>query len=202
MKTNNLVSGIPSINSILPHCEGCLFGKQSKTSYPTTAATRATVPLALVHTDLCGPMSTPSFGGALYFLLFIDDCSRFTSIYFLSKKSAILSHFQAYNVLVKNQFGDRKILILRSDNGGEFISNAFNRFCQDEGIQCQLTNPYNPAQNGISERKNRTLVEAVRSMLNVAHLINSFWAEAVASACYLQNCSYTSTLTNVTPYEL
>jgi len=75
-------------------------------------------------------------------------------------------------------------------------------YCTDEGIQRQLTNLYNHAQNGVSERKNRTLVESSCSMLKVAQLSNSFWAEALNTSCYLQNCSYTSTIDNVTPHEL
>lgn len=65
-----------------------------------------------------------------------------------------------------------------------------------------MTNPYNPAQNGVSERKNRTLVEAAHSMLKAAQLPNEFWAEAINTACYLQNHSYTSALDNTTPIEL
>ena len=93
MQTHNMVNGLPPLKSNLPLCEGCVFGKQTQSSYPTTLSTRAIAPLALIHTDLCGPMSTPSLGGALYFLLFIDDYSRFTHVYFLNKKSSTLSLF-------------------------------------------------------------------------------------------------------------
>jgi len=119
-------------------------------------------------------MSTPSLSGALYFLLFIDDFSRFTSTYFLSKKSTILSHFQDYKSRVEKQFDNQKILILSSDNGGEFTSHTFNRFCYNHDIQRQLTNPYNPAQNEISECKNCTLVESAWSILKVTQLSTSF----------------------------
>jgi hypothetical protein len=146
-------------------------------------------------------MKTPFIGGALYFLIFIDDFSRYTHIYFLQKKSAVLSYFNQYKSLVETHTS-KKILILCSDNGGEFTSKFFNKICIDSGIQRHLTNPYNPSQNGVSERKNRTLIEFARSMLHTAQLSNMYWAEAVFTACYLQNCSYTSALDNTTPFEL
>jgi hypothetical protein len=146
-------------------------------------------------------MKTPSFGGAVYFLLFIDDYTRYTYVYFLKKKSVVLSYFLQYKALVENQTS-RKILFLRSDNGGEYTSNNFNQFCVQHGIQCQCTNPYNLAQNGVFELKNRTLVESTRSMLHTAQLHTFFWAEALHTACYLQNISYTSALIKTTLFEL
>jgi len=104
MKYHDLVIGLPSLKSDLPLYKGCLFGKQSKNSYPIDYAKRAIITLALIHADLCGPMSTPSLGGALYFLLFIDDFSKYTSIYFLFKKSTVFLHFQDYKSLVENHF--------------------------------------------------------------------------------------------------
>jgi transposase InsO family protein len=88
------------------------------------------------------------------------------------------------------------------DNGGEYTSNSFTKFCQDHGIQHHLTDPYHPAQNGVAERKNRTLVEAARSMLQVAHMSKHLLAEVVATACYLENHFYTTSLNNITPYKL
>lgn len=201
MHTSNLVIGLPPLKSNMTFCEGCIYGKHSKSNVNIEPATRATQVLALIHSDLCGPMSMKSLGGALYFLLFIDDYSRYTHIYFLKKKSETFSYFQSYKTLVENQTS-QQILILRSDNGGEFISKDFNKFCIDHGIHRHFTNPYTPSQNGVSERKNRTLMEAARSMLRIASLSHSFWAEATATACYLQNISYTKSLNNTTPYQL
>ena len=142
MTTNNLVNGLPPIKSNLSLCENCVFGKHPKTSYPTEPVTRATELLALVHTDLCGPMQTPSLGGAFYFLTFIDDYSRFTHIYFLSKKSDTFHKFIQYKNLVENQTSKR-ILILRSNNGGKFCSKKFDQFCLDHGIvRCPVVNTY------------------------------------------------------------
>ncbi|MCO5558473.1 hypothetical protein L7F22_012057 [Adiantum nelumboides] len=82
---------------------------------------------------------------------------------------------------------DLPVQILRSDNGGEYVSNAFQKFCKDAGIQQQYTTPYTPQQNGVSERKNRTLVSAARAMLLTAGLSKPYWEEVVATAGYLQN---------------
>lgn len=189
------------MKSSIPIYDSCVFGKHSKSPYPPDPATRATEILALIHTDLCGSMNTPSFRGAYYFLLFIDDYSQYTHVYFLTRKSETLSQFIKYKNIVERHT-NKHILILRSDNGGEFTSKQFNNYCHESGIQRQFTNPYNPTQNGISERKNRTLVESARSMLKAANLPNSFWAEAISTACYLRNISHTKALNNITPYQL
>lgn len=144
MASSKLVIGLPPIKSNSTLCEGCVFGKQTKSPYPHAPVTRATQALPLVHTDLCGPMYTPSLRGALYFLLFIDDYSRFRYIYFLQKKSQTLSHFQCYKTLVEKHTS-KQILILHFDNGGEFISNDFTSFCELNGIKRHFTNPYGPS---------------------------------------------------------
>jgi len=119
----------------------------------------------------------------------------------LHKKPAVLFYFIQYKNLVENHTS-KKILILRFDNGGEFTSQNFNKICTNSGIQHHLTNPYNPFQNDVSEHKNKLFVESARSMLHTAQLPNIYWAEVVFTACYLQNCSYTSALDKTTPFEL
>ena len=94
-----------------------------------------------------------------------------------------------------------KIKILRSDNGGEFNSNEFNNILQSQGILHQTTIPHHPQQNRKAERKNRTHMDVARSMLKTANLPNTFWEEAVATACYLQNCLPMTTLSSKTPLK-
>ena len=173
MYSKDLVHGFPPIQSTIPICGNYLVGKHPKSPYPNDAATYATQLLALVHTDLCSPTQTPSLERALCFLIFVDNYSRFTHIYFLSQKSIAFPHFIQYKILIKNQT-NHQIAILRSDYGGEFCSNKFDQFCVDHGIARQFTNPYNPTQNGVAECQNQTLVESARSMLKVAQLNNSF----------------------------
>ena len=108
-----------------------------------------------------GPMSPKSKGGALYVFTFIDDYSRFVYVYLLEAKSQVLERFKAFRVMVETQM-DCKIKCIRSDNGGEYTNYRFNKHCADQGILHQTRVPYNPQQNGIAERMNRTLVEMAR----------------------------------------
>ena len=123
-------------------------------------------------------MQTKLLGGSIYFLLFIDDYSCMSWVYFLQHKSKT---FQKFQIFKENQTGCH-IKVLRTDRGGEFISKEFNLFCEEEGIQRELIAPYTPEQNGIAERKNRTIVKMARSMLQARRLPNQFWAEAVATS--------------------
>ena len=95
--------------------------------------------------------------------------------------------------MIEKQTG-KFIRILRSDQGGEFKKGVFTKYCNEHGIQQQFTTPYTPQQNGVAERKNRTLVECARSMLKGKNLTNGFWAEAVNIAVYLKNRSPTKSL--------
>eukprot|EP00253_Pinus_taeda_P021493 PITA_21493 len=136
--------------------------------------------------------------GTLYKLQ--DDFSRNTWIYFLKKKSEVFDRFKEFKALVENQT-EKKIKVLRTDNGGEFCSKEFEEFCKKCGIARQKTTPYTPQQNGVAERMNKTLMERARSMLSGAGLGQEFWAEAVDTACYLVNRSPSSALEDKTPQE-
>ena len=104
-----------------------------------------------------GPMNTKSFGGSQYFLLFTDDYSRMSWVYFLKLKSETFDNFWKFKALVERQSG-RYIKALRTDRGGEFLSNEFSSFCEENGIHKELTAPYTPEQNGVAEHKNQTVV--------------------------------------------
>ncbi|XP_077228618.1 uncharacterized protein LOC143861606 [Tasmannia lanceolata] len=142
---------------------------------------RAYKPLMLIHADICGPMQTLSLSVNKYFILFVDDYSKMTWVYFLKQKDEAFSIFKQFKALVENQSG-HSIITLRTDRGGEFISKEFQDFCHESRIKRQLTASYTPEQNGVAERKNRTFVEAARSMLKDKGLPNDYWAEAVATA--------------------
>ena len=199
LKNKGIIFGLPRIDST-NLCEGCIYSKQTRKSFHVGRSRRASHCLELIHADLCGPMQTNSLGGSIYFLLFIDDYSRMSWVYFLQHKSETFQKFQMFKAMVENQSGCH-IKVLRTDRGGEFVSKDFNLFCEEEGIQRELTAPYTPEQNGIAERKNRTIVEMARSMLQARRLPNQFWAEAVATSVYLLNISPTKAVMNRTPYE-
>ena len=131
-------------------------------------------------------MSAQSLSGYLYYVLFIDDFSRKTWIFFLKAKNKTLGKFQEFKALVENQ-SSRKICTLRSDNGGEYISREFNDFFQKVGIKRELTVPYNPQQNGVAKRKNVTVCKAARAMMCDQDLPTSLWVEVVGTAVYVQN---------------
>ena len=133
-------------------------------------------------------MPVVSMGGAQYFVTFIDDFSQKVWVYSLKRKDQVLSVFQRFVTLVETQT-DKKVKCLRSDNGGEYVSKAFQDFCDAKGIKREFTAPYNPPQNGVAERMNRTIQEKIRSMLSNASLPNGFWAEALATAIHLINRS-------------
>ena len=196
-----IVTGLPEFRE-REHdevCHGCTLGKYTKAAYPRSDS-RATGVLELIHSDVCGPMSSVSLSGFEYFVIFIDDYSRKTWIYFMKTKSQVFSLFQEFKALVENQTG-KKIKALRSDNGGEYVSNDFKDFCAQEGIRREWTVPYNPQQNEVAERKNRSIVGAARSMLHDQSLPFFLWAEACSTAVYLQNRSPHRVLGSKTPEE-
>ena len=110
-----------------------------------------------------GPAKVSSFGGSLYFVTFIDDASRKLWIYFLKQKSDVFDVFKNWRATTENETG-LKLKCLRSDNGGEYCSDEFERYCAMNGIKRQKTVPRNPQQNGVTERMNRTITERARCM--------------------------------------
>lgn len=147
-------------------------------------------------------MSTPSINGCLYYIIFFDDCSRRTWIFFLKKKesSEVISKFKQFKALVENQ-SRKKIKILRSNNGGEYISDIFKDFCISIGIKREFSIPYNPQQNGVAEHKNRSIIELAKSMIHDQNLHTSFSAEASNTVVYIKNCCPQSVLDNITLEE-
>ena len=181
-------------------CEGCAHAKQKRASFPKGQATRASEILEIVHSDVCGPMQENSLGGSRYFVTFIDDKSRFTAVYFMKTKDQVLEKFKEYEAMVTNMT-EKKIKILRSDNGGEYTSKEFSNYLKEKGIQHQLSVPRTPQQNGVAERMNRTIQETARSMMHNAGQDKKFWAEAVCTAVMIRNRSPTVSVDNMTPYE-
>jgi transposase InsO family protein len=119
-------------------------------------------------------MTVPSLGNFVYYVIFIYDYSCKTWIYFLKVKDEVFSKFQEFKALVEN-LSRRKIKILRSNNGGEYTSNKFKYFCREAMIKRELTTPYNPQHNGVAERKNRSIVEAVKAMIHDQNLLMHLW---------------------------
>ncbi|KAL0556644.1 hypothetical protein IC582_005158 [Cucumis melo] len=193
-----MVRGIQNINHWTNICEVCILAKHHRDSFPTGKAWRASKPLELIHTDWCGPMRTTTNGGNRYFITFIDDFSRKLWIYFLKEKSEALVCFKSFKAFTENQSG-YKIKTLRSDRGGEYI--AFGNLFKEQGIHHQMTARMTPQQNGVAERKNRTIMEMARSMLKAKNLPNKFWGDVVACTVYILNRAPTKSVPGMTPYE-
>jgi hypothetical protein len=156
--------------------------------------------LELVHGDICGPVTPTTPSGNRYFILLVDDASRFMWVRALASKdtaTAAIKHFQA---TAEAETG-RKLRAFRSNRGGEFNSTDFAEHCAEHGVRRQLTTPYTPQQNGVVERRNQTVVGTTRSMLKAKGLPGIFWAEAVTTAVYVLNRSPTKGVTGMTPYE-
>ena len=169
-----------------------MVGKQHRDTFERSTW-RAKKSLELVHSDLCVPMNPTSKGGGRYILTFIDDFSRKVWVYFLKQKDEVFKNFEMFKILVENE-SENKIKQIRSDNGGEYVNNKFKSFCEYHGIKREMTNRYTPQQNGIVERKNRTLVEMARCMIQSKNLPLFLWAEAVNIASHVLKRSPTSVL--------
>ncbi|KAG6468104.1 hypothetical protein ZIOFF_072672 [Zingiber officinale] len=181
-------------------CEGCQFGKSHRLPFENSTS-RCTTPLERIHSDLMGPTKTTSYSEGNYMLLFVDDYSRFTWVYFVKHKSETFSIFLDFKKIVEGELG-RKIKTLRTDNGGEFCSNEFLSFCRDNGIKRELSCPDTPQQNGVAERKIRHLVETCKSWLHAKKLPKELWAEGMNCAAHVINRAPLSSTNNKAPYEL
>ena len=134
-------------------------GKMTKTSF-TDFLERASDLLELIHTDVYGPMSSTARGGFQYFITFTDDLSRYGYVYLMRHKYETFENFKEFQNEVENQCG-KKIKALRSDRGGEYLSHEFSDHLKSCGIVPQLKPPGTPQRNGVSERRNPTLLDMV-----------------------------------------
>ena len=168
-------------------CSACVYGKATRSVIPKERSSRrAYFCLDLVHSDVCGPLEVQSIGGAKYFITFIDDHSNWSVVYPMHHKSESFQRYKMFAQLAQTHTG-RKIKVLRTDRGGEYLSSEFKSFLTENGTQHQLTAAYTPEQNGVAERLNRTLINLVRSMLAHKKVTKGFWAEALANAVYVRN---------------
>jgi len=180
-------------------CEGCVMGKIVRLPFPPSSSHAKNV-LDLVHTDLCGPMGVDSIGGARYVMVLLDDHSRYPWVYFLRAKSDATKFFKDWLIKVE-RLTEHKLEIIRSDNGGEYTSNAFEKYLTDLGIDHQTTVPYTSQQNGVAERTNRTIVERTIALMHSERLPTGLWAEVMDTVVYLKNRSPSRALKRSTPFE-
>jgi len=200
LQQKKMVDELPQFKAIQQVCEGCLAGRQHRDSFPKESIWRASKILQLVHADIYGPINQISNSSKRYLITFIDDFNRKIWVYFLTDKSEAFDTFKIYKAKVEKETR-AFIQSLRTDRGGEFTSLKFISFCNENGIYKQLTAPYTPQQNGVAERKNRTIMNMVRSMLSEKRIPKSFWLEVVNWAMHVLNRSPTLAVKNRTPAE-
>nr|GEY83999.1 retrovirus-related Pol polyprotein from transposon TNT 1-94 [Tanacetum cinerariifolium] len=197
-----LVRGLPRLKFEKDHLRsGCQLGKSKKhTHKPKTENTNLEV-FNTLHMDLCGLMRVQTINGKKYILVIVDDYSRFAWVKILRSKDetpeVVIKFLQQIQVGL-----NKTVRCIRTDNGTEFVNQTLTEYYERIGIFHQKTIPKTPQQNGVVERRNRTLVEAARTMLIFYKALMFLWAEAVATACYTQNRSLIHTRRNKTSYEL
>jgi hypothetical protein len=195
-----MVEGIPELRSTHEGiCKGCALGKNIKKPFPSNNNKSKEI-LDLIHSYVCGPMPVKSLGGSSYYVIFIDDYSRKTWLYLLKTKDKVFNKFQEFKEEIEN-LTNNKFKTLRTDNGGEYTSKEFIAFCKLAGIRRELTIPHNPQQNGVEERKNRSIEETVKALLNYQGLSMFLWGEAAMKTIYVQNISPHRILKDMTPEE-
>nr|GEU43585.1 putative ribonuclease H-like domain-containing protein [Tanacetum cinerariifolium] len=198
----NLVRGLPS--KIFENEQtyfACQKGKQHRASCKTKTKNSISLPLHMLHMDLFGPTFVKSLMKKMYCLVVTDDYSRFTWVFFLSTKDETSDILKSFITRIEN-IVDHRDNVIRCDNETEFKNRDMNQFCEMKGIMRQYSVAKTPQQNRVTERINRILIEAARTMLANSKLPTTFWVEAASTACYVQNRVLVVNHHNKTPYEL
>jgi transposase InsO family protein len=181
--------------------ETCQTGKQVGTQYRTKNIMTIIRPLQMPYIDLFGPIAYISISGNKYGLVIIDDYSRFTWVFLLQDKSETQEVVKKFLKRAYNKF-DAKFKRIRNDNDIEFKNTQVKDYHHEEGIKHELSAPYTPQQNGVAERKNRTLIEMTRIMIDEYKTFNRFCTESINTTCHTTNRLYLHKLLNKAPYEL
>jgi len=178
-----------------------VLGKTHKPPFHKQSEKRNTEPGELIHSDVSGPMSETSLGGAKFFVTFKDDATGYRYVYFMKHKADVYECFKEVEREIANKC-DRKIRVLRSDNGREYCNGKMNKYLSALGIRHERTASYTPEQNGKSERDNRTIVKYALTLLHAKDLPKFLWSEAVNTAVYMLNrISKASNDKHMTAYE-
>ncbi|WVZ93409.1 LOW QUALITY PROTEIN: hypothetical protein U9M48_039389, partial [Paspalum notatum var. saurae] len=194
LSSMGLIQGLPKLKAEKDLvCHPCRPGEMVAASHTLVMSS---YPGELLHMDTIGPARVALVSEKRYVLVVVDDFSRFSWVFFVESK---IEAFGFVRDLVENHKAMRAI---RSDNGGEFRNSRFENFCRDLGLKHQFPSPYTPPQNGVVERKNRTLVEMARTMLDEHRIPRRFWAEAVNTVCYIANRIFLRAFLGKTSYEL
>ncbi|GJU24200.1 retrovirus-related pol polyprotein from transposon TNT 1-94 [Tanacetum coccineum] len=202
LASKELVRNLPKLKFDQHFCDACKIGKQAHASHKAKNIVSTTRCLELLHMDLFGPSAVRSYGGNRYTLVIVDDYSRYTWTRFLKNKTEAFDQFEIFSKKIQNQLGCT-IVSIRTDHGREFDNEVqFGEFCNANGITHNFSAPRTPQSNGVVERKNRTLQEMSRTMLNEQSLPQKFWCNAVDTSTYILNRILIRAILGKTPYEI
>jgi len=176
----------------------CQLGKSKQLPF-SDSTTESTAPLEIIHSDVWST-STPSLSSCRYYVIFIDDYTRFCWLFPLSIKSDVYSVFVKFKLLVEKQF-NYTIKQFQSDNGGEYCSNIFKQFLSANGIFHRLSCPHTSQQNGLAERKHRHIMEMGLTFLAQSGLPKQFWVDAFLTSIFIINRLPTKVLDYLSPFE-
>jgi transposase InsO family protein len=180
-------------------CDICLRSKQTRRPFQANES-RAAKPLDLIHSDVIGPFETPSLGGHKYAIVFLDDCTQFSSVRCIAAKSDVATTVLEVLELWENRT-ERKVKTFRTDQGREYLNKTLGAAFKMKGILQQYSTRYTPQSNGRAERLNRTLLDKTRAMLTEAKGPKALWAEAIITANAIRNVLIPTGATK-TPYEM
>ncbi|GJX27945.1 retrovirus-related pol polyprotein from transposon TNT 1-94 [Tanacetum coccineum] len=202
LSKKDVVIGLPKLKYVKDQlCSSCEVSKAKRRSFKTKTVPSLKGWLNLLHMDLCGPMPVASINGKKYILVIVDDYSRYTWTLFLRSKDETPEVLKDFLTMIQRNL-QALVISVRTDRGTEFLNKTLHAFFKEEGIEHQTSTPRTPEQNGVVERRNRTLVEAARTMLSASKLPLFFWAEAIATACYTQNRSIIISTHEKTAYHI
>ncbi|GJW48670.1 retrovirus-related pol polyprotein from transposon TNT 1-94 [Tanacetum coccineum] len=202
LASKELVRNLPKLKYDRHFCDACKIGKQAHASHKAKNIVSTTRCLELLHMDLFGPSAIRSYGGNRYTLVIVDDYSRFTWTRFLANKTEAFEKFKVFSKMIQNKLGC-SIVSIRTDHGREFDNEVqFGNYCDLNGISHNFSAPRTPQSNGVVERKNRTLQEMSRTMLNEQSIPQKFWCNAVDTSTYIINRVSIRRILGKTPYEL
>jgi transposase InsO family protein len=192
-----MVCGMPCVDHVEQLCDTCAVTKLKHRPFPCQASYRAIKQLELMHSDLCGPVSLATPGGRRYFLLLVDDTTRYMWAVLLDSKVAAADAIKRHQAAAEEC--GCKLRVLHTENGGKFTAAEFAAYCADERIQRHYSAPYSPQQNGVVERRNQTVVAAARALLKQRDMPVIYWGEAAMTVVHLLNLSPTNALDGKTP---
>jgi transposase InsO family protein len=182
-------------------CGPCCHGKMIVDSHSPVNTVMTEHPRQLLHMDIVGPSRVRSMGDKWYVFVIVDNYSHYCLVFFFESKDEVFEHFRSLTLRLNNEHPNC-LKIIHNDNQTEFRNASFDQFCLKHDVDQQFSTPRVPQQNEVVERKNHTLVEMARTMLNEHRTPRCFCTDAISTACYISNRIFLCSILYLTPFEL